>query len=106
METLGAIKMWPINVFIISIILVCATGCLDTSIDPLEPSPHDVLYVSVELGHYEYSQCFDDLVYNHDYPVDCDEECCWWDVNLCEMLYCNEENKQCQWKKIYDSCSF
>ena len=94
-----------LNFFFIAI-LVCITSCVDVSVDPDDSLLDDPRYMSVPLGEYEYSQCFYELEYRYGSSSYCDDECCWWDLEACQLTYCNDHLDECEWEKAFDSCIF
>ncbi len=87
-----------ISFIILSILLQVA--CIDTRI-PQIPSADISITV---LRDYEPEQCFADLVFDHDHPDNCDEGCCAWFYENCEVVYCNEDDDNCRWEKMIDTC--
>ena len=81
-------------------------GCIDTSLDPLNPSPHDTYYMTPGIDDHEYPQCFYELEYAHGDAAYCDDGCCWWEFKSCGVMYCNDHLDECEWKKDFDSCAY
>ncbi len=105
-------RIWTISTIgkcvLLALFYLSLSSCIDVSIDPLDPlghPPHDGMYISLYAdAHYTHPQCYADIVFEYDHPIDCDDECCYWEDGYCELLYCTDDVLDCDWKLVSDSC--